>query len=97
LWFDWVVAAHVVAVKFDEKVTDYAARIFAEQFCKYILSNNGLVLSHPHLLLMFCAVCDDRSIIGDRQYCEECLSNRSHLSDGRWCGHQRSEEISSFT
>lgn len=27
-------AAHVVAVKYDEKVTDYAARVFAEQFCE---------------------------------------------------------------
>lgn len=27
-------SAHVVAVKYDEKVTDYAARVFAEQFCE---------------------------------------------------------------
>lgn len=25
----------MVAVKYDEKVTDYAARVFAEQFCEY--------------------------------------------------------------
>lgn len=26
----------MVAVKYDEKVTDYAARVFAEQFCEFL-------------------------------------------------------------